>query len=339
MHKLLTRDQFREGVFVRDGHRCVICGEPARDAHHIMERRLFPDGGYYLANGASVCEQHHLLCERTDITVEDLLERIGSRRVTPPHLYGDQIYDKWGNPILPNGQRLRGELFLDLGVQRILADHLHEFTHLVKHPRTYHLPWSPGITDDDRVMASTDAFRGRCVIATRKMDGENTSMYRDAFHARSVDSRNHPSRNWAKQFWSKIAADIPEGWRIVAENLYAQHSIPYDQLTSYVYGFQIWDDRNTCLGWDQTLEWFQLLGITPVEVLYDGIYDERAIRRSCEDGVDWSSTEGYVLRIADGFSYAEFRTAVGKFVRRDHVQTIKHWMQGQLVVQNGLISG
>ncbi len=27
--KLLTRDDFREGVFARDNHKCVFCGEPA----------------------------------------------------------------------------------------------------------------------------------------------------------------------------------------------------------------------------------------------------------------------------------------------------------------------
>ncbi len=53
----MTRDDFRNAVFARDNHRCVICGEPAKDAHHILERRLFPDGGYYLNNGASLCEK------------------------------------------------------------------------------------------------------------------------------------------------------------------------------------------------------------------------------------------------------------------------------------------
>ena len=42
MHKLLTRDQFRNGVFARDGNRCVLCGNIAQDAHHILERRLWP---------------------------------------------------------------------------------------------------------------------------------------------------------------------------------------------------------------------------------------------------------------------------------------------------------
>jgi len=49
-----NRDQFREAVLSRDRHMCVVCGQPARDAHHIMERRLFPDGGYHLDNGASL---------------------------------------------------------------------------------------------------------------------------------------------------------------------------------------------------------------------------------------------------------------------------------------------
>jgi len=46
--ELLTRDQFREAVFARDKGRCVICGAEGKDAHHIMERSLFDDGGYYL---------------------------------------------------------------------------------------------------------------------------------------------------------------------------------------------------------------------------------------------------------------------------------------------------
>lgn len=62
MNKLLTRDIFRESVFSRDNHKCVICGNPAKDAHHIIERRLFSDGGYYIDNGASLCEEHHIKC-------------------------------------------------------------------------------------------------------------------------------------------------------------------------------------------------------------------------------------------------------------------------------------
>ena len=61
---LLTRDQFREQVFARDGHKCVVCKSPAKDAHHIIERRLFEDHGYYENNGVSLCSQCHLDAEK-----------------------------------------------------------------------------------------------------------------------------------------------------------------------------------------------------------------------------------------------------------------------------------
>jgi hypothetical protein len=335
---LLSRDAFREGVFARDRHKCVFCDKPAADAHHVMERRLWPDGGYYLSNGASVCEEHHLKCETTEISVEDVRYAAGiTRIIVPPHLYPDQPYDKWGNPVLANGQRLKGELFFDESVQKVLAQGgaLGLFTNWVKYPRTHHLPWSEGVNDDDRVLPSLEAFQEQRVIVTEKMDGENTTLYRDYTHARSVDGRGHPSRNWVKQFWSRMSADIPEGWRVCGENLYARHSIQYDELPTYFMGFSIWNERNVCLSWDETLEWFALMGVTPVPVLYDGPFDQEVIQRL------WSTknperSEGYVVRLASAIGYGEFRQKVGKFVRRGHVQTAKHWMYGQRMEPNGL---
>jgi hypothetical protein len=334
--KLLSRDAFREGVFARDGHKCVFCGAPAVDAHHILERRLWPDGGYYLSNGASVCERHHIMCETTEFSLEEVRDACKIEKfVIPPHMYTDHVYDKWGNVVLPNGQRMKGELFNDESVQKILKQggKLEVFTDYVKYPRTYHCPWSLGMHDDDRMHKDMSQFEGKRVIVTIKMDGENTSMYRDYYHARSIDGRNHPSRSWAKQFHAQICGEIPEGWRVCCENLYAEHSISYDDLKSFVYGFSIWNNMNECLGWDETMEWFELLGITPVEVLYDGIYDEAKIR-SLWTEKDWEKVEGYVLREADSFAYGEFRNKVAKFVRPKHVQTAKHWMYGQQVKPN-----
>ena len=177
MNKLLTRDEFREGVFKRDNHQCVICKEPAKDAHHIMERRLFHDGGYYLDNGASLCHTHHLQAEMTLISTNELREAIGIQKVIlPEHLYDDQEYDKWGNILQQNGTRLKGELFFDESVQKILeqGNVLDLFTDKVKYPRTHHLPWSEGMHDDDRMLSSTKVFENQRVIVTEKMDGENT---------------------------------------------------------------------------------------------------------------------------------------------------------------------
>lgn len=337
--RLLERREFKEAVFERDGHKCVFCDTPADAAHHILERRLWPDGGYYVDNGASVCEEHHIDCEKTLLSVEDVRHACGIKNVlVPPHLYADQPYDKWGNPVLANGTRLMGELFHEESVQKILkaAGVLDFFTHHVKYPRTHHVPWSPGMNEDDRKIPEMAAFEGTRVIATEKMDGENTTMYRDHIHARSLDGRHHESRNWVKNFWSTICGDIPEGWRVCGENLYAVHSIRYEDLPSYFMGFSIWTDRNECLSWDDTLEWFDLLGVTPVEVLYDGEFDEAALR-SLYNPSDRDRSEGWVLRTAEGFHFSEFRRCVAKFVREGHVQTTEHWMHGQAVEPNGLV--
>lgn len=336
---LLTRDAFREAVLARDRHRCVFCDEPAVDAHHITERRLFPDGGYYLDNGASVCGTHHLLCEQTVIDTETVREACGIRRVIlPPHLYTDLCYDKWGNPMLPNGARLKGELFHDASVQKILAAGgvLHTFTHYVKYPRTYHLPWSPGRTKDDRVLENLDAFAGREVVVTVKLDGENTTMYADYIHARSIDSGSHESRNWVKAFHAGLQGDIPPEWRICGENLFAEHSIHYKRLGSYFKGFSVWNDRNMCLSWDETLEWFALLGIQPVPVIYEGVFDEKRIRQLFRPEFEGNGMEGYVVRIRDAFHYRDFRTHAGKYVRADFPDAAKHGFRRQRVVHNEL---
>jgi hypothetical protein len=339
--KLLSRDDFREGVFKRDNYKCVFCDNPAQDAHHILERRLWTDGGYYLDNGASVCGEHHIKCETTEISVEDVRLACGIMKpIIPDHLYDDQVYDKWGNPVMANKTRLRGELFFDESVQKILGQGgvLSLFTHHVKYSRTWHATWSPGITKDDRVhtrQAMEKNFSGRRVIATKKMDGETTAMYRDHFHARSLDSPSHPSQDWCKNFWAQICYEIPEEWRICGENVYAQHSIKYDALESYFFGFSVWNERNMCLDWDTTLEWFELLGITSVPILYDGVYDEKKIRL-LEDELDFTKDEGYVIRLADGFAYSEFSNSLAKFVRKGHVSPDSHHWRAKQVIPNGL---
>lgn len=344
--KLLTRDQFREGVFKRDGHQCVVvmfggkrCPEPAVDAHHIMERRLWTDGGYYLENGASLCAEHHLLAEKTYISCEGLRDWIGIRELAlPEHLYKDQLYDKWGNPILPNGMRMRGELFEDESVQKVLEPMLYMFTNKVKYPRTYHLPCSPGVTKDDRVIKDLSTFVGVPVLVTVKMDGENTTMYRDGIHARSLEYDPHPSRDWVKALHARIAHEIPENWRICGENLYAKHSIHYKNLKSYFQVFSIWDGLR-CLSWEETCDYADMLGLETVPRIGEYMFDNpkqvdvecRALGGMLKDGFGKDGCEGFVIRHADEFTYANFRKSAAKYVRADHVQTHGHWMRSILI--------
>jgi hypothetical protein len=337
---LLSRDDFRNAVFKRDGHKCVVCGDPAADAHHVVERRLWPDGGYYVQNGASVCGPCHLKAESTEISCDELRERCGIKEILlPDHFYSDQPVDKWGNPILPNGQRLKGELFHDESVQKILKPVLHLFTDRVKYPRTHHLPWSPNVPGDDKVIPSLAGFEGQEVVVTVKMDGEQTSMYRDGFHARSIDTAPHPSRDWLWGLHRQVGHEIPQGWRICGENLYARHSISYKNLRAHFQVFSIWDERNTCLSWEDTIIWAELLGLSVVKVLAMGKWDTFFFNRLVAPGmVDGDPCEGYVVRVARSFAYREFKDVVAKWVRKDHVQTHGHWMR-EAVVMNGLKEG
>jgi hypothetical protein len=207
-----------------------------------------------------------------------------------------------------------------------------------KYPRTYHLPWSLGITSDDKVMRNLDRLRGQAVVVTEKMDGENTTLYRDIFHARSLDSRHHPSRDWVKGLWGRIRHDIPEGWRVCVENLYAQHSIAYTSLESYTYGISVWDSNNYCLSWEATRFRFGYFGIPVAPVLYEGVFDETIVKRLYDEKRDGKTKEGYVVRLKDSFHYSEFSECAGKFVRSSHVQTDKHWSTGP-VVPNKLAQG
>lgn len=209
------------------------------------------------------------------------------------------------------------------------------FQKYIKYPRTYHLPWS-NVSNDDKLLKDDTHFFNKRVICTLKMDGENTTMYNDYFHARSLDSNNHESRNWVKGLWSRISYLLDDNMRICGENLYAVHSLKYDNLKSYFMMFSIWID-NKCLSWDETVEYSEILGLETVPVIYDGIYDKEKIINSF---VPYEkSNEGYVVRLADEFNYTDFRISVAKFVRPEFRQVLnetnEHWMTKKIEV-NGL---
>ncbi|ULR52828.1 RNA ligase family protein [Streptomyces deccanensis] len=200
------------------------------------------------------------------------------------------------------------------------------------YPRTRHLPWSPGATADDLRVTDLSGLRGREVVVSEKLDGENTTLYRDGLHARSLDSAHHPSRTWVKALQARIGHAVPPGWRVCGENMFARHSLAYDDLDSWFYGFSVWDADGRCLGWDRTVDLLRGLGIPVPRVLWRGVFDERALRAL---RLDLGRQEGYVVRVVDGFAADEFGARVAKWVRAGHVRTDTHWMHAA-VVENGL---
>jgi hypothetical protein len=160
-------------------------------------------------------------------------------------------------------------------------------------------------------------------------------MYSDYLHARSTEYESHPSRSWIKSFHSTIAHEIPKGWRICGENLYAKHSIKYNDLKSYFYVFSIWNENNICLSWDDTLLYCKVLNLVTVPELYRGIYNEKEIKKLYKENYEENEMEGYVVRNDGEFYYKDFRNNVGKYVRNNHINTHGHWIRSKLEI-NGI---
>lgn len=202
-----------------------------------------------------------------------------------------------------------------------------------KYPSTPHLPCSRQVNVDDTTLDDYQNFVGKSVVITEKMDGENATLARDYYHARSLDSRHHPSRDWIKSFWGAKRYFLDDGIRLCGENLYAKHSIEYNSLPSYFMLFSVWD-RDYSLGWDEVVEYAYLLELETVPVLYEGEFSLDIIK-DIIDNLDLSKQEGFVIRNRNGFHISEFADNMGKFVRKNHVQTDKHWMFSE-VMPNGL---
>ena len=307
---------------------------PGIDAHHILERRLFPDGGYRISNGATVCDQCHLAAEATLISCDDLRWNAGiTEIVLPLHFFADGIYDKWGNQITDNGMRMKGELFEEEPVQKALQPVSYLFTDRIKYPRTFHFPWSPNLQNDDRMLQSTEGLEGTEVVVTEKMDGENCTMYRDYIHARSLEFAPQPWRTHIKAIHGTLQDDIPENYRICGENMTAVHSIKYTNLPSYFLVFNIWN-RLTCLSWEETMGWCALLNLQTAPLIYWGAYSDGLCQELCKQ-LNPETQDGFVVRPACAFHMKEYPYVVGKYVRKGHVQTDEHWTK-KPVEYNGL---
>lgn len=204
---------------------------------------------------------------------------------------------------------------------------MNEMSELYSYPRTPHIPESPGATSDDK-HASKDTIAylasGIELVVTEKMDGSNLSLYRDAFHGRSKDSGTHPWDTYAKQIWSQVRFDIPEGWRISCESMYARRSVAYDNLESPLYIIGIWNENNNLISWKDTVEWGQMFGLPTVPPIYSGT-DFKEAKTVWLKNFNDETSEGFVIRDEGEVPYKEFGNRVVKYVRANHVRTRADW--------------
>ncbi len=118
--------------------------------------------------------------------------------------------------------------------------------------------------------------------------------------------------------------------------MYARHSIHYLDLPDYVIGLFIFNDKNICLNYDETLEWFKLFEILPVKELYRGSLNEAF--KLFPKSLNLNMQEGFVIRNINSFNYDNFNKNVIKWVRPNHVKTDDHWMNLK-IIKNGLKNG
>ncbi|MFO0661356.1 MAG: RNA ligase family protein [Polyangiaceae bacterium] len=203
-----------------------------------------------------------------------------------------------------------------------------------KYPRTPHLPWSPGGTNDDKRLDLVESFVGTNIVITEKCDGSNLTYTRESVFARTHSSApKHPSFALAKATHASIKTLIPEGHSVFCEYCYAVHSIEYSALPSYSLVFGVRRDGDAVwLSWDDVEAVAESIGLPTVPVLFRGtVKTERELvelttRLSSGTSVFGGSCEGVVVRRAGTFLDEAFSYSVAKWVRAGHVQTDEHWL-------------
>ena len=201
-----------------------------------------------------------------------------------------------------------------------------------KYNRTYHLPWSPGSTNDDRISDNVESLLGTEIVITEKLDGENCGMTDEGVYARS--HATFTTSAWSREVRQlhklSVEDELGDGVFLFGENMEGIHSIEYSNLESYFYIFGV-RDNEIWIPWEQVEEYSYLLDIPTVPVLFKGVVNStKELQQIVEDLVSKPSElggqrEGIVVRTAGMFHNDDFADNVMKWVRKGHVSTDVHW--------------
>ncbi|MCW3464270.1 RNA ligase family protein [Chitinophaga nivalis] len=211
-----------------------------------------------------------------------------------------------------------------------------------KYGRTYHYPFSPGTTSDDRIQHDYWELLTKIpeLVHTEKLDGENNCLSRYGVFARSHAAPTTSA--WTesiRRYWQSIRNDLGQ-LEIFLENVYAIHSITYKNLDHHFYVLGI-REGDRWLSWEETRFYAAMLDlpvvpeikrITPPATRQEFEKDTLALvnGRGAFDPYDVHTgqptvMEGIVSRNAAGYPVAAFAENVFKYVRKGHVKTDQHW--------------
>lgn len=208
----------------------------------------------------------------------------------------------------------------------------------MKYPRTYHLPFSEGLQNDDRRVESIERLIGVPIVMTEKLDGSNTCHKQSGVYGRShaEPTKNPWMRNVLDLYYEKVKDALSDGVEIFGENLYGVHSIEYSGLGHHFYMFGV-RDNTEWISWDDVEFYSEVLDIPTVPVLHKGVFNSPADLKEAvghymaepsvlsDESLFHTPKEGIVVRARGYFANGDFATHVAKFVRKGHVQTDEHW--------------
>jgi len=357
-----NRKQFRQNVFSRDNNKCIVpwCDSEADDAHHIIERELWKDGGYIKDNGASVCNKHHRYAETNHIPPQAFYMWAGIENPAMPENIESIDVNKWGEKFeVPPWENLRERIKYQSS-RHLLPLYWHDSKTTAKE-RMEH---------DDTGVETMDEFIGIPLVITEKTDGSNCMLVSDVDNPVRARNGSQPTESMRKLYrdgglyWKQqVNQKLPDRLQVFGEWLYAKHSIHYgcdceeqcedvgpslSELTNvnddraYFQVFGVYDKiNNIWLSWPETETVAETLGFPTTPVLY------------CEDNMDGATFEtkheareqlikyarnviekggeGIVVRAKFPYHYGQFSKRLGKYVRENHVKTDTHWSHRDVI--------
>jgi len=322
--KLDVRGNFRRVVFERDGCRCIapgcgVRGEDLLDAHHILSRKIMPDGGYVLENGVSLCkEKHHLEAENGKIDVPTIRRLIGQLKDDYRHSFRKfpKVQKHPDFPTLEQDEE-DAEPYSNTIDWKFMDTHFHNSMWLVQE-KVDGSNLGIGFNGDGSPYLQT---RGQ-VADPHTMNIYSTSQERNVKYA----------IQWAWEHLEQIQK-LPPTWMVYGEWMRYRHTVPYYELPDWFIAFAVHDGEKFLLPQD-TLVFLRGLGFrVPPNIDLNSLRTEE-IERATRKGL-WTSgaAEGVVIKsMTDG-------TCV-KWVRRefrDQMEKHGHWRRKQLE-ENALAS-
>lgn len=137
-----------------------------------------------------------------------------------------------------------------------------------KYGRTYHFPFSPGTTSDDRIQHDywSCVQEMQEIVHTEKLDGENNCLNRYGVFARShAAPTTSPWTSQLRQRWQSLQHDLG-GLELFGENIYAIHSIEYRRIGHHFYVFAV-RDGDQWLSWEEVCFYAAAFDFPTVPVL------------------------------------------------------------------------